>query len=91
MGGLGLKSGLFNGYVIVGISEVFEHNHADFQSVTPARAHDRSVNYSTAPRPKRSGFKLEKNSRKGCGRLEKKTFWLHKSAMRDVADAVVED
>ncbi len=57
-----LKSGLFNRYVIVGISEVFGHNHADLQSVTPALAHDPSVNYSTAPRPKRCRFKFEKNS-----------------------------
>jgi hypothetical protein len=47
------------------------------QEVTRALAHDCSVNYSTAPRPKRRGFKLEKNSRKGCGRLVNKTFWLH--------------
>ncbi len=39
LGGRLLKSGLFNLYVIVGISEVFGHNHADLQSVTPALAH----------------------------------------------------
>ena len=76
VGGRRLKSGLFNWYVIVGISEVFGHNHADLQSVTPALAYDRSVNYSTATRPKRRGFKLEKKSRKGCDRLEKKTSLL---------------
>ncbi len=76
VGGRRLKSGLFNRYVIVGISEVFGHNHADLQSVTPALAHDSSVNYSTAPLPKRRGSKLKKNSRKGCDRLEKKTFLL---------------
>ncbi len=77
MSGRRLKSGLFNQYVIVVMSEVFGHNHADLQSVTPALAHDRSVNYSTAPRPKRRGFKLEKFLRKGCDRLEKKTSLLH--------------
>ncbi len=77
VGGSRPKSGLFNRYVIVGISEVFGHNHADLQSVTPALAHDCSANNSTAPRPKRRGFKLEKNSRKGCDRLEKKTSWIH--------------
>jgi hypothetical protein len=51
---------------------VFGHNHADLQSVTPALAHDPSVNYSTAQRPKRWGFQVEKNSRKGCDRFEKK-------------------
>ncbi len=76
MGGRRLKSKLFNRYVIVGISEKFGHNHADLQSVTPALAHDRSVNYSMALRPKRRGFKLEKNSRKRCDRLEKKTSLL---------------
>ncbi len=76
MGGHRLKSGLFSRYVIVGISDVFGHNHADLQSVTPALAHDPSVNYSTAPRPKRRGFKFEKNSRKGCDRFEKKTSGL---------------
>ncbi len=62
--------------VIVRISEVFRHNHADLQSVTPGLAHDWFVNYSTAPRSKRRGFKLEKNSIKGCDRLEKKTSLL---------------
>ncbi len=76
MGCCRLKSGLFNWYVIVVISDVFGHHHADLQSVTPALAHDCSVNYSTAPRPKRRGFKLEKKSRKGCDRLEKKTTLL---------------
>ncbi len=46
------------------------------QYVTPALAHDPSVNYSTAPRPKRRRFKFEKNSRNGCDRFEKKTSWL---------------
>jgi hypothetical protein len=46
------------------------------QEVTRVLAHDCSVNYSTAPRPKRRGFKFEKNSRKLCDRLEKKTSWL---------------
>jgi hypothetical protein len=32
VGGSGLKSGLFNRYVIFGISEVLGHNHADLQS-----------------------------------------------------------
>ena len=73
VGGCRLKSGLFNRYVIVGISEVFGHNHADLQSVTPALAHDRSVNYSTARRPNRRGFKFEKNLRKGCDSFEEKT------------------
>ncbi len=41
-----LKSGLFNWYVIVGILEVFGHNHADLQSVTPALAHDRRITHS---------------------------------------------
>ncbi len=72
VGGSRLKSGLFNRYVIVGISEVFGHNHADHQPVTQALAHDPSVNYSTAPRPTRRGFKFEKKSRKGCDRFEKK-------------------
>ena len=74
VGGRRLKSGLFNRYVIVGISEVFGHNHADLQSVTLALAHCRFVNYSTAPRPKRRRFKFEKNSRKGCDTFEKKRF-----------------
>ena len=74
MGGSRLKSGLFNQNVIVWISEVFGHNHADLQSVTPALAHDRSVNYSSAQHPKRRGFKFEKYSRKGCDTFEKKTF-----------------
>jgi hypothetical protein len=39
--------------------EVFRHNHTDLQSVTQAFAHDPSVNYSTAQRPKRRGFKFE--------------------------------
>jgi hypothetical protein len=64
---------LFNRYEFVGISEVFGHNHADHGSVTPALAHDPSVNYSTVLRPKRRGFKFEKNSRKGCDTFEKKT------------------
>ncbi len=64
MGGRRLKCGLFDRYVIVGISEVFGHSHADLQSVTPALAHDPSVNYRTAPRPKRRGFKFEKSSSK---------------------------
>ncbi len=34
----------------------------------------RYVNYSTAPRPKRCGFKFEKNSRKLCDAFETKTF-----------------
>ncbi len=76
VGGRRLKSGLFNRYVIVVISELFRHNHADRQSVTPVLAHDPSVHYSTAPRPKRSGFKYEKNSRKGCDTFEKKTSGL---------------
>ncbi len=73
VGGRRPKSALFNRYAIVGISEVFGHNHADLQSVTPALAHDPSVNYRTAPRPKRRGFKFEKNSRKGCDSFEKIT------------------
>ncbi len=68
-----LKSGLFNRYVIVGISELFGNNHADHHSVTLALAHDRSVNYSTAQSPKRRGFKFEKNSRKLCGTFQEKT------------------
>jgi hypothetical protein len=72
VGGRRLKSGLFNRFVIVGILEVFGHNHAVLQSVTQALAHDPSVNNSMAPRPKRRGFKLEKNSRKGCDSFEKK-------------------
>jgi hypothetical protein len=67
-----LKSGLFNRYVIVVISELFRNNHAHHQSVTQALAHDSSINYSTAPRPKGRGFKFEKNSRKGCDTFEKK-------------------
>jgi hypothetical protein len=75
VGGRRLKCGLSNRYVIVVISELFQNNHADLQSVTPALAHDPSVNYSTAQRPKRRGFKFEKNSRKGCDTFEEKTFW----------------
>jgi hypothetical protein len=74
MGDRRLKSGLFNRYVIVGISEVFGNNHADHHSVTSALAHDCSVNYSSAPRPKRRGFKFEKKLRKGCDTIEEKTF-----------------
>ncbi len=55
---------------------MFGHNHADLQSVTPALAHDPSVNYSTARHPKRRGFKFEKILRKGCDRFEKKTSGL---------------
>jgi hypothetical protein len=72
VGGRRLKSGLFNWYVIFGISEVFGHNHADLQSVTPALAHDPSVNYSTAPRPKRRGFKFEKIREKDATGSRKK-------------------
>jgi hypothetical protein len=74
VGGSRLKSGLFNLYVIDVISELFQKNHADLQSVTQALAHDRSVNYSMAQHPKRCGFKFEENSRKGCDTFEKKTF-----------------
>jgi hypothetical protein len=51
VGGSQLKSGLFNQYVIVGISEKFGDNHAGHRKVTPALAHDRSYNYSSAQRP----------------------------------------
>jgi hypothetical protein len=61
-----------NLYVIVGISEMFENIHDDHHSVTPALAHGRSVNYSTAPRPKRRGFEFEKKSKKLCDTFEKK-------------------
>ncbi len=45
--GCRLKSGLFNRYVIVGISEAFGVNYAGHQKATPALAHDhdRSDNY----------------------------------------------
>jgi hypothetical protein len=76
VGGRRLKSGLFNRYVIVGISDLFGNNHADLQSVTPALAHDTSVKYSTAQHPNRRRFKFDKNLRKGCDRFEKKTFGL---------------
>jgi hypothetical protein len=72
VGGSRLKSELFNRYVFVGISEVFGHNHADLQSVTPALAHDHSVNYSTAQRPKRRGFKFEKIREKDATASRKK-------------------
>ncbi len=64
---------LFNRYEIVGISEVLGNNHADHQSVTPGLAHDSSVNYITAQRPKRREFKFEKDSKKICDTFEKKT------------------
>jgi hypothetical protein len=50
---------------------VFGNNHADHHSVTQALAHDSSVKYSTAQRPKRSGFEFEKKSRNYATRLEK--------------------
>jgi hypothetical protein len=67
-----MKSELFNRYVLVGISEKFGHNHTDLQSVTQALAHDPSVNYSTAQRPKRRGFKFEKNREKDATGSRKK-------------------
>ncbi len=75
-----LKSGLFNRYVIVGISDVFGHNHADLQSVTPALAHDPSVNYSTAPHPKRRGLKrriqVRKKIDKRMRQVREKNVWV---------------
>jgi hypothetical protein len=71
VGGHRLKDGLFNRYVIVVILEFFRKTHAHLQSVTPALAHDPAVNYSTAPRPKRRGFKFEKNREKDATRSRK--------------------
>jgi hypothetical protein len=72
VGGRRLKSWLFNRYVIVVILEVFGHNHTDLQPVTPALAHDRSVNYRTAPDSKRRGFSSRKIREKGATDSRKK-------------------
>jgi hypothetical protein len=75
VGGRRLKSGLFYRYVIVEISEALGDNHSGHKNVTPALAHDRSDNYSSAPCPESRVFKFEENSKKGCYSFEKKNVF----------------